>query len=590
MTQTQKHLFQEFPAVSPAEWKTRASAELKETPYERIVWHTPDGFDIEPWYAAQNAHALPFRPAASVANNWRNCRCITVNDPRQGNREAIESFAQDVTALEFRFTEPHLCTKEQIGILLKDISIPAVAIYFSGRIDDPSGLLEILASIPEFSENTGALLAGLPEAPHKNDRSLFETCNAIAGFRFLAIDTTLAHEQGATPSQEIALALAAASDLLHRFTGHGVDPERIVSAMEIVMAAGSSHFSELSKPRALRALLPHLCTAYGAKETARPGLFARASRRNRSLLDPFTNVLRQTTETVSAVLGGYDTLQIDPFDSGLSVTKEDAERISGNIHLILRKESFLDRVADPAAGSHYIETMTAGLAESAWKFFLAIESAGGLAVAEKNGVIEAAIAQSASARRKALESRKKNLIGVNRYPWPLTPRQEENIRELYEEAEAQPEGSETRTFELLRLKAEAHRIKAGRVPSVFIWMSGDPAISFRQAAFAEDFFSCGGFAVSGTALLDAGPEGFAAALRQSPEIIVLCIAEKDPIPTAEAICRGLRDLQPAVIPVMAGKPPAESAPLFHAGLDSFIHTGVNVLEMLQSYHHKTGIQ
>jgi methylmalonyl-CoA mutase len=591
MTQIQnKQLFREFPAVGTAEWKAKAIAELKETPYERIVWQTPDGFPLEPWHAQSRTLPAASLQGGGLSSNWRSCRLIAVSDPFEANREALGSFSQDVAALEFSFMRADLSTPEALAVLLKGISIPAVAIYFSGYIDDPHGLMEILAGIPDFAENTGGLLWRPAEPSLEHDTALFRNGEAMSSFRFLAVDTIPWHEQGATPSQEIALALAQTSDLLHHFTGSGILPEQIISAMEVVMATGSSHFAELAKPRALRALLRHICLAYGYEGSALSRLFARTSRRNRSVLDPFTNVLRQTTEAVSAVLGGYETLQIDPFDNGLSVPKDDAERISGNIHLILRGEAFLGRVADPASGSHYIEAMTSGLAESAWKFFLAIESEGGLGAARRSGMIDAAIAESAEARKKSVEHRKKSLVGVNRFPWPLTLRQDENILALQDEAGRQAKGNETREFELLRLKAESHRIRTGRIPSVFIWMSGDPSVSFRQAAFSEDFFSCGGFGICGTGALEMNPEGFAEALRQNPDIVVLCIAEKDPVPPAETICCGIRALQPGVMTVMAGKPPAESDTLYAAGLDSFIHTGINVLEMLQSYHHKTGIQ
>ncbi len=587
---TEKQLFQEFPPVGWDEWKAQASVDLRQTPFERIRWTTPDGFTIEPWYAPGNTAALSERSNPEQGNSWRNCRRIAVSDIHQANRSALESFSQDVTALEFFFCNQDLCTGENITLLLQGISVPAVAIYFSGLLGNPLLLMETLAAMPEFSGNTGGILASLAQVPEGQERALCNAARSMPDFRFLPVDTVPWHDQGATASQEIALALAAASDTIHRFTEAGIEADIVVAGMEVIMAAGSSHFTELAKPRALRALLPPLLKAWGARKNTMPRLFARTSAANRSTLDPFTNVLRQTTEAVSAVLGGYRTLQIDPFDNGLSVPENTAERISANIHLILREESFLHRVADPAAGSHYIETLGAELAKSAWSFFLEIEATGGLAVALQNGTVTRAIAGSGAARKKALETRKKTLIGVNRYPWPLTPVQERNIDELLHVVETKPSGSHTAAFERLRLKAERHRSLTGRVPTVFIGLSGDPAISFRQAAFAEDFFRCGGFDIAGTAMLEGEEDACDKALIDSPAIAVLCVAEKDPVPQAEALCRALSDRHPSLITVLAGKPPDNPEKLFNAGLDSFIYTGVDVLAMLQSYHTKTGIQ
>jgi len=587
---SQKQLFQEFPPVGWNEWKAQATVDLRQTPFERIRWTTPDGFTIEPWYGPGNSVTLQGGPEPEPGNIWRNCRRIAVSDIHQANRSALESFSQDVTALEFSFSDPGLCTGENITLLLQGIAVPAVAIYFSGLIDDPLLLMEALAAMPEFSGNTGGILASTAHVTDGKEQALCNAARSMPEFRFLPVDTLPWHAQGATASQEIALALAAASDTIHRFTEAGIETDRVAAGMEIIMAAGSSHFTELAKPRALRALLAALLNAWGARENTMPRLFARTSALNRSTLDPFTNVLRQTTEAVSAILGGYRTLQIDAFDNGLSVPEESAGRISGNIHLILREESFLHRVADPAAGSHYIETLGAELARAAWSFFLEIEAAGGLAAALQSGAIGRAIAESGAARKKNLQNRRKTLIGVNRYPWPLTPVQERNIDTLLQAVEAEPPGSQTAAFERLRLKAERHRSITGGVPSVFIGLSGDPAISFRQAAFAEDFFRCGGFDIAGTAMLDGGEDTCRTALLHSPAIVVLCVAEKDPAATTEAICRALSERQPSLITVFAGKPPENPEKLLQAGLDSFIYTGVDVLAMLQSYHTKTGIQ
>ncbi len=269
---TNKQLFQEFPSVDWNTWKAKAISDLRDTPYERIMWNTPDGFTLEPWYASGNAVTLPGQQEPEQRNIWRNCRRIKVSDTGKANREALDCLlSQEVTALEFHLGAPQLCQNQSLFELLQGINIPAAAIYFSGAVTDQVSLLETLATMPGFIENSGGLLSETPVTMQEKENRLFSAADAMPGFRFLAVDTVPWHEQGATPSQEIALALAAASDILNRFTSADIEPDRIVGAMEIIMAAGSSHFTELAKPRALKKLFRHIATAYGAEKRYFPG-------------------------------------------------------------------------------------------------------------------------------------------------------------------------------------------------------------------------------------------------------------------------------------------------------------------------------
>uniref|UniRef100_Q3AR91 Heterodimeric methylmalonyl-CoA mutase small subunit n=1 Tax=Chlorobium chlorochromatii (strain CaD3) TaxID=340177 RepID=Q3AR91_CHLCH len=589
-------LFNDFPAISEAEWLAQVAVDLKsDTAFESLCWHTLDDFTLKPWYARESAPPPLTIPTVKATNAWLNCKRIVVNNAATANGEALYWLERSNAALEFHCSNATLTNAESLQQLLAGIDANAVALYFSGNLPSTAELLKKLASTAHLAENKGGLLNAI--AQHENVAALFQAGSQLPNFRWLTVDTMPYHQQGATPAQEIAVALAHVSNLLHRATDAAIAAEDAAQRMEIIMAVGSSHFVELAKPRAFRYLLAQLLHAYGVPQAnlpiALPHLFARTSPRNNSLLDPYTNVLRLTTEAISAILGGYDALHISDFDNAaLSVKSDVAERITSNIHLILREEGNLHHVVDPAKGSRYIEAVTHQLIHTAWELFLAIEENGGINSEAGANFLADKISQAEAKRQKAVAQRKNSLIGVNRYTTPLTAEQHANFEALMQaNAQAAASGNLAAPFEQLRLAMQAYTAQHNTTPTVATLMAGDMAISRRQAAFCDDAMQCGGFALGGKVVVgDDVEKSCIDVLMQQPAMVILCIAEKNPLPTAEQLCHTLRAHNKEVLIVMAGKPPAEHERLLTAGVDSFLYTGCNVLNMLESYQRKTGVQ
>jgi methylmalonyl-CoA mutase len=122
-------------------------------------------------------------------------------------------------------------------------------------------------------------------------------------------------------------------------------------------------------------------------ESARMNIHCVTSELNKTVDDPFTNMLRTQTEAMSAIIGGTDSLTVQPYDISFRKPDEFSERIARNQQLILKKESYFDKVVDPAAGSYYIENLTNMIAENAWKLFLEIEDQGGFLCALRSGYV-----------------------------------------------------------------------------------------------------------------------------------------------------------------------------------------------------------
>jgi methylmalonyl-CoA mutase len=578
-------LFSGFPPIGHEQWKSKVLEELKGAEYSKIVWKTPEGFEMEPWHNRHTAAAAPEVPFGRASNRWKICQQIAVGRLLSDPSLLDDAIAGGAEAIELHFEGAASASDmDNLFPVLRTLDLAQIALYFSGAIGDPAVLLERLAALPGFASNSGAMLFDALTAGADTTLPLPTAELRRSGFRTLAVDTVRFHEAGATITQELAFALASVSDCLSRLTGADTDAAEAAAAIEIIFATGTSHFPELAKLRAIRAMWPQLLAAYGVPADAmlEPRLFIRSSIRSISTLDPYTNLLRLSTEALAAILGGCDTLQLAPFDTAGSVNSELSERITRNIQLLLREESSLDRVIDPAAGAFYIETMTSTLCREAWRLFQQIEAEGGLSVAEASGSIATMILPAADARRKAINSRRRTLVGVNRYTVPPST-------EVVATLKNGDDTGKTEAFEKLRMRMISHAAAGGTTPRAALWLHGDPAKSLRVAAFAEDFLRSGGFEVIPAVTLDAKTCNCRALLRDEPEIVVFCWSGESDLASVAKVCEAIQELRKETVIVMASKPPENAAELLRAGLDRFIHLGSDAYADLLSLQHKTGV-
>ncbi|NTU68993.1 MAG: methylmalonyl-CoA mutase [Chlorobiaceae bacterium] len=573
-------LFSGFPAITHAAWKSRVLEELKGADYAKIVWKTPEGFTMEPWYNRSSSVPFPAVPPGRKTNRWSVCQQIEAGSAAEGAEESRAAIAGGADAVEFRLADPSLVSAANLAVLMGQLDLSKVQVFFSGAIGDASALLGNLMTIPGFSSASGAILNDSSKA------SLVAIERRPAGFRTLSVNTERFHDAGASIVQELAFSLAEVSDLLNRATDSGIDATKAAASIEVVFCTGTSHFTELAKLRAFRAMWPQVLAAYGVApdHAPEPRLFVRSSRRTASVLDPYTNILRLSTQAVSAILGGCDTLQLSSFDPASSVSHELADRITRNIHHLLREESGLDRVIDPAAGSFYVDTMTGSLCCEAWKIFQGIEASGGLKSAEADGRIAAMVAPAAEARQKDIRGRKRSLIGINRYTVaPSADVAAAVMAAPQAAADAAPE------FEHLRLRMLAHVSKTASTPRVAVWMHGDPVKSLRVSAFAEDFLRTGGFEIMPPLTLPLENKSCRTITQDEPEIVVLCWTGDEDLGSLPSILETMQELHKETIVVMAAKPPENADTYLKTGLDRFIHLGSDAYACLLSLQHKTGV-
>lgn len=359
------------------------------------------------------------------------------------------------------------------------------------------------------------------------------------------VDAARWHEQGATAVQELAFAISEASDVL----ASGAE----VTA--IALCAGSNYFFEIAKFRAARVLFANLAKAYGKPSEIQ--IYARTALSNKSLYDPYTNLLRATTEALSAVLGGCDALQVQP--------ARFAPRLALNVQRILKEEAHLDAVADPAGGSYYVEALTSAMAQEAWKLFQELEAAGGWSKTQDR--VTALTTEARAAKEKAVANRRKTLVGVNNYP--------DTGESALDEAGALASAGwrMASAIESIRLRTERHAARTGRRPRVLLLKSGDLKMKMARATFCQNFFGCGGFEiVEGEELAPA-------------DLVVLCSSDPEYVDLASGICA--RTQAPVVV---AGNPKEQIEQLNSLGVAGYVHMLSNLVETLTLWQDKLGVE
>ena len=386
-----------------------------------------------------------------------------------------------------------------------------------------------------------------------------------------AVRADLLHEAGATAIQELGYAIAAGVEkfaalsekkLAEQKPAEKKPVEAAAGEIEFVFAAGPSYFNEIAKLRAARLLWAQVSAAFGVKGPVAMKIAVRTPRRNKSVFDHNSNLLRATTEALAAVLGGCDALYVEPFGFD--------EHIALNIQRILQEESHIDTVADPAGGSYYIESLTDTIAREAWKLLQQVEAEGGYAKAKAGGTIDNAITVTRTAREKSLTSRRKALVGVNNFP---------NLMEKAPEiaapkTECPNEYRVATPFEKIRQRTLDYAKAKGKTPKTLLLTRGDVTMKGARSNFALNFLGCAGFEiVTAEEFVDA-----------DADLIVLCSSDPEYLAFAQDVCSKVR-----VPVIVAGNPKDQIEALEAAGVKGFIHVMSDAAATLTELQNKLGM-
>ncbi|OIQ29687.1 MAG: methylmalonyl-CoA mutase [Bacteroidetes bacterium MedPE-SWsnd-G2] len=409
--------FEEFSKVSAKEWKQKIQVDLKGADYNNtLIWHSNEGIDVKPFYDVEDLnpeHQLDI----PKANQWRICQSIYVSDLEISNKKALEYLEKGATSI--KFTIPNNDTdlnKLFLNLNLSEVEIHIQPLFLS---------LEFALSLDKFAkESNGQIYLHSDCIGHlsksgnwfhnfkddlKNTVEILKSCHNLKSN--LSINLELFQNAGANMVQQLAYSIAQGFEYINAFG------EEIKTTITFNVSVGSNYFFEIAKLKALR-LLWHSIASDAKLANTNCHILATPSKRNKTLYDYNTNMLRTTTECMSAILGGANTVSNLPYDFVYHKTNDFAERITRNQLLILKHESYFDKVSNPTDGSYYIESLTHQLAEKALGLFKDIETQGGYLKLLKEGIIQKKIKESADQELQQFEDGKEILLGTNIHPNP----------------------------------------------------------------------------------------------------------------------------------------------------------------------------
>jgi methylmalonyl-CoA mutase len=248
--------------------------------------------------------------------------------------------------------------------------------------------------------------------------SIAKTASSLPLFRTIRVNGSNFTNAGCDVVKELALSISMANEYMSQLTERGISSDLAASKICFNFGTGSNYFFEIAKIRAARLLWSLVVSAYNPinAESSVMNINSITGRWNKTVYDPHVNLLRTQTEAMSAILGGADSLTVEPFDIVFRQPDEFSERIARNQQLILKEEAYFDKTADPAGGSYYIENLTSMIADSSWKIFVEIETRGGFLSSLKSGFIQKLIKESATIRKSDIFNKKEILLGTNKYP------------------------------------------------------------------------------------------------------------------------------------------------------------------------------
>ncbi len=622
-----KLLFEKFTSTKDKDlWKIEVLKDLKGKPLEKIYWNTPDNLVFEPYYKQEvlkdydylltsepnNAPFLRGSKELDEENNWTICQEITNKEISVAKKNISKATETGVDSISIVLSSKKdgkgilVENKEQFSSLLNDFDLNNTKLNILA--DKESNTLDFAYHFAEYYMKNPLANNELLKGSIANDpvnkfitigklefnsfEEMFEKYFPFKNFHSVIVDVNPYHESGASIVQEVAIALTTGVEYLSKLT-EKYKIEDIAGKIRFKMPVGSHYFMEIAKFRATRFLWSKIVESYDVKDDnlKKAYIHANTSNYNKTIYDTNVNMLRVTSEAMSAVIGGVEELTILPYDNTINNEADEFSlRIARNVQHLIKDECKLNKIADPAGGSYYIEKITDEIISKAWELFNTIEDKGGIVEVIKSGFIQEEIKAVRNKREKDISFRKQTIVGTNQYPNSLDLKSS-GINKTDDEVKS----SDTKIltpkrasedFERLRFKTEKFNKENNKEVTAFLATLGNLTMRKARASFSADFLGAGGFKVIDNNGFSDYNKAFTEFKKSKAEIIVICSSDDDYKEFAEDFAKLIKKESPNTIIILAGYPKDLIKPLEEIGIDHFINVKSNLLEVIEKIQQK----
>ncbi len=683
VNEEKQKLFEDFESSTYEQWKEAAEKLLKGVPFDKKMYtHTPEGVRLEPIYKLEEGcpasnENFPgyfrFRRSTKetgyINSAWTIMQEESEPIPQKWNESCLTNLMKGVDGINVRLnslskdcrlpeSSEDCCLK---GLSVKDfadfkqafdsVKLTEYPIYMDCGINSEIYLALFYALMSEEIKNlkgtlgtdllgrlveTGKIKASFDEVFDSIVRMIKWKKDKAPGLKTILIDTTPYHNAGASAVEELSIAFSTAVYYINELLDRGLTIDEIANEITFSFSLASYFFMEIAKLRAARVLWTTIIDAYGGqKESARISIHAKTSARTQTIYDPYVNMLRDTSQAFSAILGGADSLHVSPFEERKGLNSAFSKRVAKNIQLILKEECHLTVPIDPTGGTWYIEKVTDELCHKAWERFQQIEEKGGIVEYYNQGLVEVDIEKSRNFRQKEFTTRKRGIVGNNIYPnlyeEPLSVDSDQKreiqeqlfngIRELkghsddflsddgpveIEElsvklkrgvslqtlsqaifkgnanAKSLEPHHDAELFELLRQTSCDIKAKTGELPKVFCANFSKLAVHKPRTDFTKGFFEVGGFNVIAEHSFNTVEEAVKKTFDSKAKIVVICSSDKVYPDVVVPFTKKIKERDNKIKVILAGRPDKTLADDYKkAGLDDYIFVKTDVFEFLK---------